>query len=94
MTERDEVIKEFVPISLGRRQPQVTLTEIIMALEAPGFRSEDLDPTMAVIHLNTIKNLLQELTERSLTVLNTTIGGDNLREETLDSFLRQMQELL
>jgi hypothetical protein len=93
MTEREDLIKEFAPISLGRRQPQVTLTEIIMALEAPGFRSEDLDPTMAVIHLNSIKNLLQELTERSLSLLQSPERYE-FTDITIAGLLKEAQDLL
>lgn len=68
--------------------------ECLMALETPSFRSEDLNPEMAVIHLYHIKGRLQDLLEASLSLLNSTTGGDGAREEVLDNNIRAALELL
>lgn len=71
-----------------------SFNECLMALEVPSFRSEDLGPEMAMIRLYEIRNALQRLLEHSLYVLNTTIGGDNGREEALHESITKALELL
>ena len=101
--ERDEIIETCIPISLSNKTweqevksmaPRPHMSECIMALEAPGWRSDELNFSKAIDSLYGIRGRLQELLEHSLYVLNTTIGGDNGREEALDSTIREALELL
>lgn len=95
MNDREEIIDTCIPISMTRRQPNLTLTECLVVLEGPpAWRSDEISHTKALDGAFHIKNRLQELLEASLSVLNTTIGGDSAREDALDDNIRAALELL
>lgn len=95
MESREEFIDTCIPISMTRRQLNLTLTECLITLEGPPqWREDELSHSKALDGAFHIKSRLQELLEASLSLLNSTTGGDGAREEALDNNIRAALELL
>ncbi len=73
--EREQLVASLAPISLHTRNKSISFDEIIMSLEAPPWRQEELTATQAMNELIKMFDTFQRLLDRSVEVVEANLSS-------------------